>query len=53
MLARAMTDRLWIIRPLFEKLNDTYDRFYSPPEHLAVVNVILLFYAVIFKQYIL
>jgi hypothetical protein len=46
-------DRLWKMRTIFEKLNDAYAKYYSPTEHLAIDEVILLFkVGVTFKQYI-
>jgi hypothetical protein len=42
-------DKLWKT----DQLNDTYAKFYSPSDHLAVNEVIVLFkWRVIFKQYI-
>ena len=35
--------RLWKVRNLFEILNKTFSKFYSPSEHLAVDEVIVLF----------
>jgi hypothetical protein len=41
------------MRTIFEKLNDAYAKYYSPTEHLAIDEVIVLFKVrVIFKQYI-
>ena len=34
------SDRLWKIRNLFDILNDKFSKFYNPPEHLAVDEVI-------------
>jgi hypothetical protein len=36
-------DRLCKMRTVFEKLNDAYAKYYSPTEHLAVHEVIVLF----------
>jgi hypothetical protein len=39
------------MRTVFEKLNDAYAKYYSPTEHLAVHEVIVLFKGrVIFRQ---
>ena len=47
------SDRLWKIRNLFEILNQKFSKFYSPSEHLAVDEVIVLYKVrVIFRQYI-
>jgi hypothetical protein len=41
------------MRTLFDQSNDTYAKFYSPSENLAVDEVIMLFKdRVIFRQYI-
>src|SRR5215471_10394447 len=46
-------DRLWKLRTVFDKLNDSYAKFYNPSEHLAVDEVIVTFKGrVIFRQYI-
>jgi hypothetical protein len=46
-------DRLWKMRIIFDKLNDVYTTYYSPTEHLAVHEVIVLIKGrVIFKQHI-
>jgi hypothetical protein len=46
-------DRLWKIKSLFTMLIDNDTKFYSPSEHLAVNEVIVLFKGrVNFKQYI-
>jgi hypothetical protein len=29
-------DRLWKIRTIIDTLNDTYDKYYNPSEHLAI-----------------
>jgi hypothetical protein len=36
-------DRLWKIRTIFNKLNDAYAKYYSPTEHLAIDEIIVLF----------
>jgi len=47
-------DRLWKLATVFDKLNETYAKFYNPSEHLAVDEVIVKFKGrVIFRQYIL
>jgi hypothetical protein len=46
-------DRLWKIRTVFDKLNEAYDKFYNPSEHLAMDEVIVKFQGrIIFRQYI-
>jgi hypothetical protein len=46
-------DRLWKMRTIFDKLNDAYTKYYSPTEHLATDEIIVLFKGrVVFKQYI-
>jgi len=46
-------NRLWKMRTFSYQLNDTYAKFYSPCEHLAMDEVIkLLKGRIIFKQYI-
>jgi len=41
------------MRAIFDKLNNSYAKYYSPTEHLEVDEVIVLFKVrVIFKQYI-
>jgi len=46
-------DRPWKMRDLFEILNATFSKFYSPSENLAIDEVIVSFKGrVIFKQYI-
>jgi hypothetical protein len=46
-------DRLWKVRNVFDLLNDTYSKYYTPSEHLAVYKVTVLFkQRVILKQYI-
>jgi hypothetical protein len=43
-------DRLWKIKTLFNQLSDIHAKFYSPSEHLIVVEVIVLLKGrVIFK----
>jgi len=50
---REECDRLWKLRTVFDKLNDSYAKFYNPSEHLAVDEVIVSFKGrVIFRQYI-
>jgi hypothetical protein len=45
------SDRLWKMRNLFEILNRIFVKFYSPSEHLAVDEVIVLFKGrVVFRQ---
>ena len=45
-------DRLWILRTVFDKLNEAYAKFYNPSEHLAVDNVTVKFQGkVIFRLY--
>ena len=52
-MADENTDGLWKMRNLFEILNKTFSKFYSPSEYLAVDEVIILFKGrVIFRQYI-
>jgi hypothetical protein len=47
-------DRLWKMRTIFDMLNDSYAKYYSPTEHLAVDEIIVLFKGrVVFKQCIL
>jgi hypothetical protein len=44
-------DRLWKMRTIFDKLNDAYAKYYSPPEHLAIDEIIVMFKGrVVFKQ---
>ncbi|PNF43126.1 hypothetical protein B7P43_G18025 [Cryptotermes secundus] len=46
-------DRLWKIRTIFDTLNDAFEKYYNPSEHLAVDEIIVKFKGrVIFKQYI-
>ena len=46
-------DRLWKMRAIFDKLNNSYAKYYSPTEHLAADEITVLFRGrVIFKQYI-
>jgi len=46
-------DRLWKLWTVFDKINEAYDKFYDPFEHLAVDEVIVKFKGrVIFRQYI-
>jgi hypothetical protein len=46
-------DRLWKMRTISDTLRDTYAKFYSPFEHLAIDEVTVLFKGwVIFMQYI-
>ena len=47
------SDRLWKMQNLFEILNQKFSKFYSPSEHLAIDEVIVLYKErVIFQQYI-
>ena len=47
------SDRLWKMQNLFEILKENFSKFYSPSEHLAVDEVIVLYKGrVIFRQYI-
>jgi hypothetical protein len=34
-------DRLWEIRTIFDTLNDAYENYYNPSEHLAADEIIL------------
>jgi len=48
------SDGLWKTRNLFEILNKTFSKFYSPSEHLAVDEVFFFFFfkgRIIFRQY--
>jgi hypothetical protein len=36
-------DRLWKIRTIFNSLNDAYEKYYNPSEHLAVNEIIIKF----------
>jgi hypothetical protein len=46
-------DRLWKMRIIFDMLSDAYAKYYSPTEHLAANEIIVLFKGrVVFKQYI-
>ena len=46
-------DRLWKLKTVSDKLNETYTKFYNPSEHLAVDKVIVKFKGrVIFRQYL-
>jgi hypothetical protein len=46
-------DRLWKMRTIFDKLNDAYAKYYSPTEHLAIDEIIVLFKGrIVFNQYI-
>jgi hypothetical protein len=46
-------DRLWKIRTIFDTLNNSYEKYYNPSEHLAVDEIIVKFKGkVIFRQYI-
>jgi hypothetical protein len=50
---RKECDRLWKLRTVFDKPNDSYAKFYNPSENLAVDEVIVsLKGRVIFRQYI-
>jgi len=45
-------DRLWKMRAIFDKLNNSYAKYCSPTKHLAVDDIIVFFKGrVIFKQY--
>jgi hypothetical protein len=47
------SDRLWKMGTISDMLNDAYAKYYSPTEHLAVDEIIVLFKGrVVFKQYI-
>src|SRR5215510_9810950 len=49
---REECDRLWKIRTVFDKLKDSYAKFYNPSEHLAVDEIIVSFKGrVIIRQY--
>jgi hypothetical protein len=44
---------LWKMRMIFDNLNDSYSKYYSPTGHLAVDEITVLYRGrVIFKQYI-
>jgi hypothetical protein len=46
-------DRLWKIRTIFDTLNDAYEKYYNPSEHLAIDEIIVKFKGrVVFRQYI-
>jgi len=46
-------DQLWKMRAIFDKFNNSYAKYYSPTNHLAVDDIIVLFKGtVFFKQYI-
>ncbi|PNF30070.1 hypothetical protein B7P43_G04241 [Cryptotermes secundus] len=46
-------DRLWKIRTIFDTLNEAYEKYYNPPEHLAIDKIIVKFKGrVVFRQYI-
>jgi hypothetical protein len=47
-------DRLWKMRTISEKLNDSYAKYYSPTEHLALDEITVPFKGniVVFKHYI-
>jgi hypothetical protein len=46
-------DLLWKMRAMFDKYNDAHAKYYSPPGHLAVDKMMVLFKGtVIFRQYI-
>jgi hypothetical protein len=41
----------WKMRAIFDKLNDSYAKYYNPTKHLAVDDIIVLFKdRIIFKQ---
>jgi hypothetical protein len=45
--------RLWKLGTIFDKLSDSYAKYYSPTEHLEVDEIIVIFRGrIIFKQYI-
>jgi hypothetical protein len=47
------SDRLWKMRTIYDKLDDSYAKYYSPTEHLAVDEINVLFKGrAVFKQYI-
>jgi hypothetical protein len=44
-------DRLWKMRTIFDMLSDAYAKYFSPTEHLAVDEIIVLFKGrVVFKH---
>ncbi|PNF23240.1 hypothetical protein B7P43_G18268 [Cryptotermes secundus] len=46
-------DRLRKIRTIFDTLNDAYQKYYNPSEHLAIDEIIVKFKGrVVFRQYI-
>jgi hypothetical protein len=46
-------DRLWKIRTIFDTLNDAYEKYYNPSEHLAVDEITVKFKGrVFFREYI-
>jgi len=46
-------DQLWKLRAVFDKLNNSYVKYYVPTENLAVYEIIVLFKGrVNFRQYI-
>jgi hypothetical protein len=46
-------DRLWKIQTISDTLNDEYEKYYKPSEHLAVDKIIIKVKArVIFRQYV-
>jgi len=46
-------DRLWKMKTIFDILSDAYAKYYSPTEHLAVDEIVVLFKGRVFiKQYI-
>jgi hypothetical protein len=48
-----MNERLWKIRTIFDNLSDSYSKYYSLTEQLALDEIIVLYKGwVIFKQYI-
>ena len=50
-LTEKMTD--WRLRNLFEILRTNFSKFYTPPEHFTIDEIIVKFKGrVLFKQYI-
>jgi hypothetical protein len=47
-------DLLWKMRTMLDRFSASYAKYYSPAEHLAVREIIVLFkVSVIFSQYVL
>jgi hypothetical protein len=40
---KANCDRLWKIRTIFDTLNDAYENYHNPSEHLAADEIIVKF----------